>query len=494
MLLLEDAGSSGTRAAAAQHSTEGMLLRSGSKKRSAPPTAAGRRRRTSAAYHRSTAISTGSSAAAGEHSSASCVQQPLPKLQQLQISYCQVSTAEPILQLSRLISLTRLKLSSLKISNSSEQVEMQELGRALCTLLPRLPQLQDFELDAELDSDQLRSVVRQLSTLRSLSSLDITIPESVEPAGDHFAGLPAGLSRLRVADLRSRYTADLQPLPAVLCPPLLPQLSGLQELVLYKAQFYPSVLRCMTKLKVLQLEGCDVLPAGRDSAAEFLAAVGCMTDLEEMSMRGAVLDPDPAVFRFSKAPAAAYAALTASSKLRELVFDADGEPPLPSGALRHMFPKGRVLPHLTMLSLEGKSLDPEINTHWFVTAHQLTAAFAACPALRSLHICSTLKPGDLTPLLQLPQSVTTLCVGGVAFDDAAATVVAQLTHLGSLGWDVSLGLTDVGLQQLTALQGLTYLHMFANDSLSVEVLDDGLSLEDGGSGVLTLSYMAQVCC
>lgn len=371
---------------------------------------------------------------------------------------------------------------------------MQELGRALCTLLTRLPRLQAFEMYAEFGSDQLRSVVRQLSALMSLSCLDITIPNSVGPAGDHLEGLPAGLAHLHVADWRSRSTADGQPLPAVTFPPLLPQLSGLRELVLYQAKFYPSVLRCMTQLKILQLEACDVsvLPAGRDpearaaSAAEFLAAVASMTNLAVLSV-GA-----PAGFGLSKAPAAAYTALTASDKLRELVFDADGEIPLPSGALRHTFPKGRVLPHLTLLSLEGKSLDPDNNAHAFVSARKLTAAFAACPALRSLHICSTLKPGRLTPLLRLPRSVTSLCVGGAAFGDAAAAVVAQLTHLGSLGWDVSPGFTDVGLQQLTALQGLTHLRMFANDSLSLEVLDDGLSLMDGGSGELTLSYMAQV--
>lgn len=52
-------------------------------------------------------------------------------------------------------------------------------------------------------------------------------------------------------------------------------------------------------------------------------------------------------------PAAAFKALTGSSKLQELVLRTEEELPLPYGAVQHAFPADRVLPHLTRLVLEG---------------------------------------------------------------------------------------------------------------------------------------------
>jgi hypothetical protein len=79
-----------------------------------------------------------------------------------------------------------------------------------------------------------------------------------------------------------------------------------------------------------------------------------------------------------------------------------------------------------------------------------------------------------------------LDVGGEAWDDAAAGVVRHLTQPRSVFWDGSEGLTDVGLQDLTELQGLTHLHMLFNPYLSAELMDDGVHAENGGSGALRL--------
>jgi hypothetical protein len=100
------------------------------------------------------------------------------------------------------------------------------------------------------------------------------------------------------------------------------------------------------------------------SAVEFPAAFGSMTELEVLSIGGDCLDLDPAESGFSTAPAAVYAALPAFNKLSDRVFEADGGRLLPCGAVRHMVSKDRVLPHLTLLLLEGKSLmaaSPEIK-------------------------------------------------------------------------------------------------------------------------------------
>jgi hypothetical protein len=170
--------------------------------------------------------------------------------------------------------------------------------------------------------------------------------------------------------------------------------------------------------------------------------------------------------------------------------------PLPWGAMEHAFPQGKLLPFLTELCIEADSSCSEAVGYWdeeqddygygFMDADGLPAVFAACPSLVSLSIRNALQPGDLTPLLQLPATVESLAVGGEAWDDAAAGVVRHLMQLRSVFWEGSEGLTDVGLQQLTALQGLTYLQMLLNSGLSAEVLDDGAHAEDGGSGMLHL--------
>jgi hypothetical protein len=61
-----------------------------------------------------------------------------------------------------------------------------------------------------------------------------------------------------------------------------------------------------------------------------------------------------------------------------------------------------------------------------------------------------------------------LIVAGAAFDSAAAKAVAQLKGLQCLEWSDS-PLTDAGLQQLTALTGLTRLRVIRCPNLTVKV-------------------------
>ena len=73
-------------------------------------------------------------------------------------------------------------------------------------------------------------------------------------------------------------------------------------------------------------------------------------------------------------------------------------------------------------------------------------------------------------MLQLPVSCTALHVGGTVFDDAAATIVCQLSQLVRLSWSYSPSFTDLGLQQLTALRQLTHLLLGDNRKLSYEAV------------------------
>jgi hypothetical protein len=58
---------------------------------------------------------------------------------------------------------------------------------------------------------------------------------------------------------------------------------------------------------------------------------------------------------------------------------------------------------------------------------------------------------DLSGLLELPQSLSSLCGGGAAFDDEAAAVLGRLTQLKDLCLSWAPGFTDAGLEQLTDL-------------------------------------------
>lgn len=118
----------------------------------------------------------------------------------------------------------------------------------------------------------------------------------------------------------------------------------------------------------------------------------------------------------------------------------------------------------------------------------------ACPNLVSLNVQSTVKPGDISPLLQLPTSCVSLSVGGRAFYDAAAAVVAQLTQLTKLKWLSSPGLTDAGLEQLTALTALRSLHMDGMPGLSdaVSLPSTRLVFQDEQPAARMVSFSSEV--
>jgi hypothetical protein len=93
----------------------------------------------------------------------------------------------------------------------------------------------------------------------------------------------------------------------------------------------------------------------------------------------------------------------------------------------------------------------------------------ACPVFESLQLRDSVQLGaDLSPLLRLPESFTSLQGAGPALTDAAVPVVAQLTQLRHLSWEFSEGLTDTGLEQLAGLD-LATLHL-SECGLSDEVV------------------------
>lgn len=176
-----------------------------------------------------------------------------------------------------------------------------------------------------------------------------------------------------------------------------------------------------------------------------------------------------------------FSALTASPALERLDIWNSFGPVLPPGAVQHMFGPGRQLQGLTSLILETAEAmyavdHPEEwdSLAWLscacISAADARCLAAACPALRRLGVCNSLTDfAAVEELLHLPQCCGSLSVGGTAFDDAAASVVAQLTQLTDLTWGHSPDLTDLGLQELTALRELQHLALFSTESISQEM-------------------------
>lgn len=169
-----------------------------------------------------------------------------------------------------------------------------------------------------------------------------------------------------------------------------------------------------------------------------------------------------------------FSALTASKHLTRLVLEANNyhpQPLLPLGALQHVFPAGRQLPQLKKLRLSGPRPCDSSGQHECATAaaggkgadggvdwsphsiggQDLAHIFSCCPRLESLTLSNEIvQPGaDLSALSRLPVSCRELRIGGEAFSHAAAPIIAQLTHLTSLEWSASPGLTECGLSILT---------------------------------------------
>jgi hypothetical protein len=147
-------------------------------------------------------------------------------------------------------------------------------------------------------------------------------------------------------------------------------------------------------------------------------------------------------------PPAAYASLTASSRLQHLDFHSST---LPSAAWQYMCPPGRTLPQLRHLDIsdvkeaDGSQALPDTSA--------LVSCFPGLQSLRTSLPCSTAQLGPLARLTGLH----TLIVGA-GRDDGLVGVQAlcQLTELQALNlW--ALEDAVVRILQLTQLTQMTYL-------------------------------------
>lgn len=389
------------------------------------------------------------------------------------LSNCTLSNTDTLLQLTAVTGLTCLLLHSVQLQDSGNDVpdsvdpvplRVRELSAAVSALLQHLTHLERLKLESiNLDN----SAFRHLSGLQRLQCAEINISGRYFSL-DALAGLPSSLTSLfiRSGGSRSRF------------PKRLLQLTNLRSLFLADTLFYPAVLSSMVQLRDVDIQECRMLPdagqpmtaAEREAAAtaDLLAAVGQLSQLQDLSVMRSCSTQG--------VPARAFAALTASSQLTSLSIICEDELPLVAGAVQHMFPADRQMPALQSLYLRADVIDQHDLSYadepdtWCVSTSDLSSITRSCPALQELGLCCVLQPGDVSALLELPAQLSSLHVGGGAFDDAAVAVVTQSSALQRLSWEHAPGFTDVGLEQLTALRQLEHLHASNNPDVSKEVV------------------------
>jgi hypothetical protein len=366
-------------------------------------------------------------------------------------------------------------------------------GSSTALAAPRLPSVREVLLHScKLDS----STLQQLAQLPGVTRLTVDACFNLEPGAVSLVleGLPdlecltlgdavwdpediaPALSADKLTALRLSYrctyyvTQQLTELPGSAA-----RLTQLRQLILEYMVFDPTALASMTLLTMLELGECEPSKAdGVDGPSCFLAAVRGMSQLEWLT-----LSNDDVPLCLSMAQACDCAALTASSKLVHLEVCGAHPRPLPATAILHMFPAGKQLPQLGNFLL-ASALDD--STGDCITAADLHSIIKACPAIKWLDItCVLAADADVSVLLQLPPTCCSLEVGGNAFGDEAAGVIAQLTQLTSLDWIKSPGLTGAGLETLTALQQLQDFEFWGCDRLTWgsedDVIVDGLRIK-----------------
>lgn len=398
----------------------------------------------------------------------------LPHLRRLELHWCEFPALERFMALANNPRLTCLLLDRTEVASREEQQEV------FCGLLQRLPELRVFHLNTgylgdtgPYDLSFIQALHPHITALRNLQDLGLSFKLEAPDSASSLEGLfNLPLQHLHISEGRYLTMSDYTTLPGPSQPAA--ALTGLTHLLLSNARVFPALLGSMASLRHVELDDCDLLPCAVGEGARLegvdalLGALGRLSKLEHLDLRETPLfvpGPSPAV----GPPLGRYSALTASTQLSALwLWGANGEggydgslQPLRKGCIQHMFPPGRQLPALQTLCFIANSelIYGDGGVVGCMDGQDLESVISACPALGHLNLAGVVGVGsDLSPLLQVPASLTHLVIEGAAFgDDAARSVVSRLTQLHSLRWEACPGLTDEGVQHLTALQRLTYL-------------------------------------
>jgi hypothetical protein len=270
-------------------------------------------------------------------------------------------------------------------------------------------------------------------------------------------------------------------------------LTALQKLDLEcsfdRVQLCPSLLLHMQQLRHLQLWQFVVpMPA-------LLAALRGMQQLQHLSLSLA-----NGTQALEGADMKQYSAFTASPQLTHLHIDAVTHrsatfvSPMPLGAVQHIFPEGKQLPHLKQLHFNVAEDDWEQQSQYLELfgPDDLAVVAAACPALEQLWALGALQRDAQLAQLATMTSVTQLKIGGRYTDTAElVAAVAEMTQLQDLAAVVKPGLWPMDLGLLTQLMELRRLRLLACDV--ARPLGEGTALRGIGDLQLT-SKVRKSCC
>jgi hypothetical protein len=380
------------------------------------------------------------------------------------------------------------------------QLDGHNLGWAVVRQLP--PNLQLSSLQLHGVSLQLQpgnswqgmlGAVSQLAALKQLRLKQVTVldPTGTEALTAALSQLPAGLEHLSISHLLFRghdkhFHTDwlwklhqltylelvvsvspldddaLQPLQALtrladlrlvgggvsVTASMLSATYHLTRFELSRGNIEPGALAGKSRLQHLGLN-CWRTPVGSGDVAQLLVHLQQLNQLTHLVMCHWCACEAP--FR-GDPPAAAFAAVTASSKLQDLDVSWCT---LPAGALQHMFPADRTLPHLQEL---GMAYVKEAGGTC-ATAPAGSRLVSCCHGLRCLDVrglqCSSVQ---LAPLQGL-SGLQTLHLPQCGDEDVdGLQLVCQLTGLKELSVTFdSMAVEGLQLQLLTDLKQLTQL-------------------------------------
>jgi hypothetical protein len=257
----------------------------------------------------------------------------------------------------------------------------------------------------------------------------------------------------------------------------------LTRLAVLSAAFEPTALAGKPRLQHLELAVFTLQPPSASGVAALLSKLQQQTQLTYLDLEHSVRTVEE-----RNPPPAAYAALTASSKLQHLSIS---ECRLPAGVWQHMFPAGRQLLHLTTLNISVI----EQSSCGAMPAPEGSRLVSCCPSLQSLNMCYLrYRPQQLTQLQGLSGLHTLHLLTGTAQEladnvpaDTGQTLqaVCQLTGLRKLRLMVDDAHTSRLVTQLQQLQRLPHLTMLDYLEGTPAVLQQ----EVGGS-----LWMPRSCC
>jgi hypothetical protein len=226
----------------------------------------------------------------------------------------------------------------------------------------------------------------------------------------------------------------------------------LTRLVLSGHWLEPHALADKSQLQHLTLSGCGLRNGRGTGVTELLSVLQRLTQLTHLDLEHSMF-----VFEFDNdvdlPHPAAYASLTASSKLQHLDFRRNT---LEAAAWQNMCPPGRTLPQLRHLDI---TLVTEAVETRNLALPDTSALASCCPGLQSLRCSIPCFTVQLAPLQQLT-GLHTLAMGAENDDELEGVqALCQLTGLQRLELNLYVPEgAEPRFLQLTQLTRLTHLY------------------------------------